>query len=277
MKKLLWGLAVVATLGWVTSSRATEIIDPSLDPLHFTCTGCGVDNGTFTPDPSGEFTGVSVSSSPANSGTLILKLLIPDIYGIDLLGGFSDGVTATGTGIGSANLLLATSQTAANTGFFYKSGSLDIDFLGRTLANGAPDNPIGAFLPSTNSVLTGLGLGAADGFFVATANLGFVSLDTPGNPSTVHLDLSSLALLQGLGDGCAGCWLMGDLVTARGDVTTAQSAALFATTTDVPSVPLPAALPLFVSGLAGLGFLSKKKTFKKLWGRVDSNGDALAA
>jgi hypothetical protein len=138
--------------------------------------------------------------------------------------------------------LLGADWTAPNT-------FLETDFLGFTLAKGgAPPNPIGAFLPSTQAV----DLGAA-GFFVLTADLGTLTVPEQ-NKGTSPFSLN-------LPDLPTGAWVIGDLITSAGDVTTAQSSALFVTNNDpVPGPEAGAGLPgAALAAFRLLGFASFRR------------------
>ena len=131
---------------------ADTLID---DPLHGWCAAGCTDNGTNTPIPSLNQT-FGFFASPANTGTLILKFLIPNN---DAQPG---SITVTGTSSGTATPHAGT----------WMSGDLE-DFLG--LVNASPANPIGAYLPSTQALDPG-----ATGFIVYTVNVGTYSLPVPG-------------------------------------------------------------------------------------------------
>lgn len=237
MKKLLLTATALVALA------APALADVYDDPLHMSCAACLTDNGTFTPNPNGTFTDVGIASSPPGTAVtgITLKLLIPDTFSVGL--GFTDSVAATGIGGGTLSL--------PNGLSIFNTGTLETTFLGIPSIIGA-QNPIGAFLPSTNAVLAAEGQGPATGFFVATATLnalgGSLTLAGPGAPSVLDLTLGSIN-----GGNCGGCWLLADGITPQGDITTAPSAALLSTFTASP-VPLPAAVWLF-GGALGLGGL----------------------
>jgi hypothetical protein len=211
--------------------------DTLLDPLHFSCGNCAIDNGTVTPTTGGAPVDITVTSSPANSGNLILDILVPDNYTLPV----SDGVTGTVNGTafnGTASLFSAAPWT---------SGSLEHDYEGITnFHNGSPPNNITAWLPSTQGVDP-----SANGYFVLTIDIGNVSLNTPGGSSPIDLSLTSLGL---------GGLVLGVLETSAGDITTAQSAALFVDPT-ISSTPIPNSLALMIGGLMFIFAAGKK------WGR----------
>jgi hypothetical protein len=234
MKKLLLLTAALLSLGAISARADTLDV---YDPLHFSCSNCSADNGTNTPTTGGSPTGIQAFSSPANSGDLILKILIPNndtMLSTDLVTG-----TVNGTSL-SANASLF--STAAWT-----SGSLEVNYMGQTLAGGSPPNDISAFLPATDAVDPG-----ATGFFLLTLDLGQLSLNTPGGTSPVTLALAS---------EFAGGYVLGDLITANGDVTTAQSAALFVT--PLAATPIGSSVWLFTGGLALFGMFAWRRKRKQ--------------
>jgi hypothetical protein len=208
------------------------------DPLHGevcaggngTCTNSG-DNGTNTPIANFQTT-FGFSSSPTNTGDLILKFLIPNndsVSGLTTVHETINGTSSTGT------LTLA-----AGT---WTTGTLEA-FLG--IPNASPDNPIGAYLPSTKLVDAG-----ATGFTVLTLNVGQINL--PDVNATLP-DLFTVANFA----APAGSYVLGDLILANGnDVTTANSAALFVGS--VSAVPEPATWGMMLIGFVGLAFAFRQR------------------
>ncbi|HEX3525127.1 MAG TPA: hypothetical protein VHT52_23940 [Stellaceae bacterium] len=233
MRNVLVLGCAVAALALAPLAACAETL--TYDPLHFSCSNCAADNGTFTPS-NGTPLDIAAFSSPANSGDLILKILLPSndtMLSTDLVTGTVNGASVSS----NANLFSTTAWT---------SGSLELNYLGQTLAGGAPPNDITAFLPSTDAVDPG-----ATGFFLLTLDLGQVSLNTPGGTSPTDLTVAT---------DFAGGWILGDLLTGNGDVTTAQSAALFVQPLAVNATPIGATVWLFASGLAVFGmFMWKRK------------------
>jgi hypothetical protein len=136
----------------------------------------------------------------------------------------------TGTLTGTATLFNASA---------WSTGSL-APYLG---ISASPDNPIGAYLPSTQALDAG-----ATGFFVYQADLGTATLLDPANPNVSPLENLSSGLPQ-------GSYIVGFLNTGTAGSpnfsATANSGAIF-----LNSTPLPAALPLFASGLGAMGLVT---------------------
>lgn len=197
----------------------------SADALHGFCYGTTptcTDNGVVTPtdDTSPDF-GFAISSGP-QTGTYLVDILVANT----IPNAASLSFSITGDLTGTSSLFNATAWT---TGF------LDT-YLGLAAS---PNNPIGAFIPSTQLVVPG-----ATGYFVYTFNLGTATLPpqnlAPFNPF-LHVD--------GLP---VGSLIVGFLNTTGGYVATANSGAIFIT-------PEPATLLLLGSGLAGIGFWRMRK------------------
>jgi hypothetical protein len=206
-----------------------------LDPLHGYCGGAGqcADNGTNSPtsiNPPVNF-GFTISPGPA-TGNLLIDILVP---GNLQTPGASYGIT--GTFSGTATLFSATDWT---------SGNLDT-FLG---ISASPTNPIGAYLPSTQALDPG-----ALGFSVYQLNAGTRTLQDASNPNVNPL----LNLTSSLPIGSYIVAFLNEGTTAAPDwLATANSGAIFETS-GPPKVPLPGALPLFATGLVGLGLLGRRK------------------
>jgi hypothetical protein len=171
------------------------------------------------------------SSSPINSGDLILKFLIPN----------NDTAPATlsitGTSSGTATLHAGT----------WTSGDLEA-FLG--IANASPANPIGAYLPSTQAVDPG-----ATGFSVLTFNAGQYSLPLPSATGQTLPDVFQVAGFT----APAGSYALADLILANGsDVATASSGALFVAS----SVPEPQTWAMMLLGFVGLAFAFRQSRRK---------------
>jgi hypothetical protein len=228
MKRLVLLTAAVLFAGVLSAQADT------LDPLHFSCSNCGADNGTNTPTTGGSPTGIQAFSSPANSGDLILQVLIPNNDPALSM----DAVTGT---VGSNTTFSSNASLFSTTA--WTSGSLEVNYLGQTLANGSPLNDITAFLPATQAVDPG-----ATGFFLLSLDLGQLALDTPGGTSPITLALAT---------EFAGGYVLGELGTSGGDVTTANSAALFVT--PLAATPIGSSVWLFTGGLALFGMFAWRR------------------
>src|SRR4051812_17784131 len=114
---LLTVMAVAAFAPWTPASAT----------LHGYCLAGCPDNGTKTPITSNPPVNFGFSSSPAQSGSLVLDFLVPD--NITIPAGFT-GIHVTGTSTATATLVSPTP---------WRSGQLDA-YLGLS-AN--PSNPSG--------------------------------------------------------------------------------------------------------------------------------------
>jgi hypothetical protein len=128
----------------------------------------------------------------------------------------------------------------------WTSGFLETDYLGNTLASGAPKNPLDAFLGATNTLQP-----TADGYFVLLAEMGSYNLPTPGGVLPDVFSLTQPALFP------AGALILGNLFLENGTVvSTAQSGALF---NQVPGPVVGAGLPGLVAGCGALLALARRR------------------
>lgn len=240
-------LMAILALAWAfapLSARATTA-------LHVFCWGATpacIDNGTNTPTATNPPNfGFADSSGPA-TGNFVVDILIPNNEDPtpSLL---SFGVTGTQGGATNSSALSGTASLFGTTA--WTTGQLD-SYLG---ISASPANPIGAYLPSTQS-----GDPSATGFFVYQVDLGTNKLwDIPHETNGPLLSISSglapwsyvVAFLNtGILPNCLPSW-----------IATANSAALFETAPPgtVHHVPEPSALMVFAASLLGLGWMLRKR------------------
>jgi hypothetical protein len=250
--RLLAGtVAAIASLAFAALPVKAQTVE---DPLHgCQSTGCSeatIGGTKVTPITSPINFGFF--ASPTQSGDLLLKFLLPDTLTLTQAEAFASSHSVTGTS--SSSLTLFLNNGASSTP--WTSGNLESDYLGFTsFANGSPPNPLSAWLPATQTLVPG-----ADGYWVATADMGFYSLPTPGGVLPDVFSLSPANFPAGgliVGDLFTGCTPNTTVPCRLGDVTTAQSGALF--------VPVPAAgagVPGLVAACAGLLALARRRRQK---------------
>jgi hypothetical protein len=219
-----------------------------MDPLHGYCGGPSqcVDNGTNSPttnNPPTDF-GFTISPGPG-TGIFSLDFLIPNNAPSPL----SENFTLTGTLVGTPALFSKTPWTSNDLGVY----------LG---INASPNNPIGAYLPSTTAVDPG-----ATGFFVYQLGFPNITLQDPSNPNISPLENFAS------GDSALpnGSYIVGFLDKEKNNgksdssdwIATANSGAIFVDGTPGPgpsaNAPEPSSIVLLGSAALGLAFFLRRK------------------
>lgn len=243
MRKL--ALAVAATIAAVsTPALATKPINPPT--LHGFCSlgNVCVDNGTNTPTSVNPPVFAFASSGQSATGTLWIDILVPNTVNVGVTGPF----TISGALSGTATLFSSTAWT---------SGQLDA-YLGSAAS---PTNPIGAFLPATQTFQA-----AATGFYVFRANLGSTTLLGTSGVGGAGQDAYLMQLGQSL---VQGSYIVGFLDQGPGsDGATANSGAILVTDPPPPSVPEPATWAMMLAGFGATGFALRRTRRKNLLAQI---------
>lgn len=179
------------------------------DPLHGYCsTGC-VDNGTNSPSTTNVPANFGFTVSPGpKTGNLLVDILVPD----NIADPSSISYQLTGTLAGTATLFSGTPWTSGRMAAY----------LG--LSPARPGTPIGAYLPSTQTLDP-----SATGFYVYQVDLGSTTLEGMSDPNDSPIEnfISGTSLTE-------GSYIVGELErTGRGKkartwwIMTANSGAIF--------------------------------------------------
>ena len=178
------------------------------------------------------------ASGQGATGNLFIDILIPN--NAPAPGPF----TITGALSGTATLFSSTAWTA---------GKLDA-YLG---ISAAPANPIGAYLPATQTFQPG-----ATGFYVFSANLGTATLLGTSGVGKPGQDNFLMQLGQSVPQGS---YIVGFLDQGgRTDGATANSGAILVTDPPPPSVPEPATWAMMLAGFGAMGFAMRRTRRKVL-------------
>ena len=223
-------LPVFVLLLLALACGGSVLADTVEDPLHGMCNGTGtgtcIDNGTNTPLGNSTTFGFSISPG-AQTGTLVVDILVPSNYAIPLPFALTTGGGATS--LGTASLFSSTAWSSGNLA----------NYLG---ISASPNNPIGGYLSATDVQDPG-----AMGFYVfqGTVNTA-VFFPGPGGTNWLPFDM--------IGGLRAGSYIIGFCSSGCGtpEVATANSGALF--------VPEPSSLVMLFSGLLAMSLFVGRRS-----------------
>lgn len=233
-----------ATLAVVsTPAFAVKPVNPPPNPptLHGFCSLASpcLDNNTNSPTSVNPPQFAFAASPGSATGTLLIDILVPNSFG---LGALPASYTFSGALVGTASLVSSTPWTS---GFLASYLSLPA----------SPANPIGAYLPGTQTFQP-----TATGFFVFQANVGTRTL-----PGTSAIGASGQdAYLSQLDQGLfVGSYIVGFLGQSGSYGATANSGAILETRAPPPSVPEPATWTMMLAGFGATGFALRRKRRSK--------------
>jgi len=233
-------LPCLGVLALALACGGTVWADTIDDPLHGQCNGTGTgtcsDNGKNTPLGNSTTFGFTISPGP-QTGDLIITLLVPnnEVIPLSFAIDFSNNTLA-----GTASLFSPTAWTSGNLASYFGISA-------------SPDNPIGAYLPTTQFLDPG-----ATGFFAYVADIGTQFIPKGGGTGTFNIPTGFGADLGGYILGFCGVGCNGD---TNPFVATANSGALVVNgNTPIPT-PEPGSLLMLGAGLLGLTLLSGRRVF----------------
>ncbi len=231
VKTLVLAAASAALAFAATPAFAKPVNPPTLHGFCATANPCA-DNGTNTPtDVNPPVFGFSAGGHDA-TGTVLIDILVPD--NLSQPGSFTISGALVGANTFTASLVSGTAWT---------TGQLDA-YLG---ISASPTNPIGAFLPTTQTFQP-----TADGFWVYQANIGTVTLPSNSGANDNFL----LTLDQSLG---LGSYVVAYINQSGNYGATANSGAILETGNSLPE-PATWAMMLLGFGATGIAIRRSRKT-----------------
>jgi hypothetical protein len=241
LKKVLLPSLILLTLVLATGGAVwADTVD---DPLHGFCNGSAgscTDNGTNTPLGNSTKFGFSISPGP-QTGDLILDILVPNNYALPA------SFAITGTQCGTANNVACSGTATLFSTTAWTGGSL-AGYLG---ISGSPNNPIGAYLPTSQSLDPG-----ATGFFVFQVDTGTSKIwDNSNEGNGPTFDLPGGGFGSDLGGYIVGFCGTGCTGNTDPYVATANSGALLV---EWHTWCQSLALLMLGAGLLGLGFAGRR-------------------
>jgi hypothetical protein len=232
------GMVRGVALGAVSAAiamAATPAFASNPPTLHGFCASahpCS-DNGTNTPTSVNPPVFSFSAGGHSATGDVLIDILVPD--NLAQPGSF----TVSGALVGSNTFLASLVSTTAWT-----TGDLDT-YLG---ISASPTNPIGAYLPTTQTYQS-----TATGFWVYQANIGTVTLPSNNGAS----DSSLLTINHNL---ALGSYVTAFINQSGNYGATANSGAILETgRTPPPSVPEPATWAMMIVGFGAAGVAIRRR------------------